>query len=84
MSQVTVTEVALDGVARRSACSWGHCGLRTNCGAGALGGARWIRRLLPGRGPPGSRRQLLLPGLVTEARQSSGQVSPNQLVGRAA
>lgn len=48
MSQVTVTEAALDGVARLSACSWGDCGLRMNCGAGALGGARWVRLLLPG------------------------------------
>lgn len=49
MSQVTVTEAALDGVVRPSACSWGHCELRANCGAGALGGARWVWLLLPGR-----------------------------------
>jgi len=48
MNQVTVTEAALDGVARLGACSWGNCGLRANCGTGALGGARWVRLLLPG------------------------------------
>lgn len=63
MSQVTVTEAVLEGVARLSAGSWGHCGLRANCGAGALGGARWVRLLLPGGDHPARRDGCSCPAL---------------------